>query len=48
MSLRRLQMKSAQKGSVPMQIWMGKQQLGQSDQPIPEQEDEFQYPKVSD
>lgn len=31
MSLRRFQYRSAQKGSVPMQIWMGKQYLGQRD-----------------
>ena len=30
-SLRRMQWKNAQKGSVPMQIWLGKQMLGQSD-----------------
>lgn len=30
-SLRRLQYKSAQKGNVTMQIWLGKQWLGQSD-----------------
>jgi len=30
-SLRRLQWKNAEKGSVPMQIWLGKQYLGQSD-----------------
>ncbi|MBR6613191.1 MAG: hypothetical protein IKK84_00300 [Clostridia bacterium] len=31
MSLRRLQWKSAQKGNVPMQIFLGKNWLGQSD-----------------
>jgi hypothetical protein len=31
--LRRLQWQSAQKGNVTMQIWLGKQYLGQSDQP---------------
>ena len=30
-ALRRLQFKSAEDGSVPMQIWLGKQQLGQRD-----------------
>ena len=30
-SLRQAQFKSAMKGSVPMQIWLGKQQLGQKD-----------------
>lgn len=32
-SLRRLQWNSAQKGNVPMQIWLGKQWLGQKDNP---------------
>lgn len=31
MSLRRLQWQSAQEGSVPMQIWLGKNWLGQTD-----------------
>jgi hypothetical protein len=31
MSLRRLQWQSAQDGSVPMQIWLGKNWLGQTD-----------------
>ena len=30
-SLRRMQWKSAQKGNVTMQIWLGKQMLGQAD-----------------
>ena len=30
-SLRRMQWKSAEKGNVSMQIWLGKQYLGQSD-----------------
>jgi hypothetical protein len=30
-SLRRLQWKNAENGSVPMQIWLGKQMLGQTD-----------------
>ena len=29
--LRQMQWKSAEKGSVPMQIWLGKQVLGQAD-----------------
>lgn len=32
-SLRRMQWESAEKGSVPMQIWLGKQLLGQTDSP---------------
>lgn len=35
-SLRRAQWNSAQKGNVPMQIWLGKQWLGQRDAPIDE------------
>ena len=31
MSLRRWQMKSAEKGNVTMQIWLGKQHLGQTE-----------------
>lgn len=34
MSLRRWQLASAQKGNVVMQIWLGKQMLGQSDRTI--------------
>lgn len=30
-ALRRAQLQTALKGSVPMQIWLGKQQLGQAD-----------------
>jgi len=33
-SLRRLQWNSAKEGSIPMQIWLGKQALGQSDKQI--------------
>src|ERR1700720_971612 len=33
-SLRRMQFESANKGNVVMQIWLGKQYLGQSDQGI--------------
>lgn len=45
MSLRRSQFKSAvENGNVAMLIWMGKQHLGQSDQPIPEADNEFEYP----
>ena len=32
--LRQLQWKSAEKGNVTMQIWLGKQLLGQSEQPL--------------
>ena len=32
-ALRRLQFQSAKEGSVPMQIFLGKQWLGQSDKP---------------
>lgn len=32
--LRQLQWKSAEKGNVVMQIWLGKQMLGQSEYPI--------------
>jgi len=31
MSIRRMQMKSAQAGNIAMQIWLGKQYLGQQD-----------------
>lgn len=31
-SLRRMQFRSAEGGSIPMQIWLGKQYLGQSEQ----------------
>ncbi len=34
--LRQLQWKSAEKGNVVMQIWLGKQMLGQSETPITE------------
>ena len=37
MSLRRQQWKSAENGSVPMQIWLGKQWLGQRDK-FPDEE----------
>lgn len=36
MSLRRLQFKSAKDGSVPMQIWLGKQYLNQKDRIVEE------------
>ena len=36
MRLRQLQWKSAEKGNVVMQIWLGKQMLGQSETPITE------------
>lgn len=35
-SLRRVQFQSAMGGSIPMQIWLGKQLLGQTDQPVQE------------
>jgi hypothetical protein len=34
--LRRMQFESANKGNVTMQIWLGKQYLGQSDHPVNE------------
>ena len=34
MRLRQMQWKSAENGSVPMQIWLGKQLLGQSESPM--------------
>jgi len=37
MSLRRYQFEAAKKGNVTMQIWLGKQYLGQTDKPIPEE-----------
>ena len=46
MSLRRMQWASAKKGNVTMQIWLGKQYIGQSDSPIAEDDDEFNYPEV--
>lgn len=40
-SLRRMQFKSAKDGSVPMQIWLGKQWLGQCEKPsAPEPEED--------
>ena len=32
--LRQMQWKSAERGNVPMQIWLGKQILGQSESPM--------------
>lgn len=40
MSLRRAQWKSAEAGNVSMQIWLGKQWLGQSDNVVITQSDE--------
>ena len=37
-SLRRAQFESAMKGNVSMQIWLGKQWLGQVDSPVSEQD----------
>jgi hypothetical protein len=39
-SLRRYQFEAAKKGNVTMQIWLGKQYLGQTDKPTPEGCDE--------
>jgi transposase len=39
-SLRRYQFEAAKKGNVTMQIWLGKQYLGQTDKPIAEEFDE--------
>lgn len=39
-SLRRLQFAAAQKGSVPMQIWLGKQYLSQTDKQMLDQKHE--------
>lgn len=38
-SLRRMQWKSAEKGNVTMQIWLGKQYLQQRDQPKDEEDE---------
>lgn len=43
-SLRRMQFVSAQKGSVSMQIWLGKQHLGQRDLPIGDQDGNVPQP----
>ena len=37
--LRQMQWKSAEEGSVPMQIWLGKNILGQSDSPLSSDEE---------
>ena len=39
-SLRRAQLQNALKGNATMQIWLGKQFLGQSDNPLPDDKDE--------
>lgn len=41
MSLRRWQLDAAKKGNVVMQIWLGKQMLGQSDAPSDSEENEL-------
>ena len=41
MSLRRQQFKSAENGNVTMQIWLGKQYLGQTDKIEQKQEDKL-------
>jgi hypothetical protein len=46
LSLRRRQLRAAAKGSVPMLIWLGKQYLGQRDQPVSEQGDAAGPPRV--
>ena len=40
-SLRRMQYQAAAAGSIPMLIWLGKNLLGQADQPKPDTEDDF-------
>lgn len=39
-SLRRYQFEAARKGNATMLVWLGKQWLGQSDKPIPEEPEE--------
>ena len=39
MRLRQLQWKSAERGNVPMQIWLGKQILGQAESPMGDEDD---------
>lgn len=41
-SLRRMQWQTAEKGNVAMQIWLGKQYLGQSDKIVSEVENKYQ------
>lgn len=48
MSLRRAQWKSAESGSVPMQIWLGKQWLNQSDNVTITQVDESVIHEIED
>jgi hypothetical protein len=43
LNLRRMQWASAVKGNVAMQIWLGKQVLGQIDQPIPDDDGDQEY-----
>lgn len=47
-SLRRLQWKSAEEGSVTMQIWLGRQMLGQTDKVVIEREDVETFEGVVD
>ena len=44
--LRIKQYRTAMRGNVSMQIWLGKQWLGQSDNPLQEFDDEQDYPEV--
>ena len=37
--LRQMQWKSAERGNVPMQIWLGKQILGQSESPMGDEDE---------
>lgn len=46
-SLRRQQFELAKKGNATMLIWLGKQYLGQSDKPIPEEEEEINIEELS-
>jgi hypothetical protein len=48
-SLRRWQLQAAQKGNVTMQIWLGKQMLGQSDHAVDgEHEETYKPPRDID
>jgi len=48
MSLRRAQWKSAEAGNVSMQIWLGKQWLGQSDNVVITQSDDAIMKEIED
>ena len=45
-SLRRMQWKNAEAGNATLQIWLGKQMLGQTDRPITEEEDKPKTVKI--